>query len=60
MESERDRFLDRRGRLIQWSAHGALSAINSGQCLLRPYRGKALHAIEFEIQEGMWRLMNRN
>ena len=52
LEWEEDRFLEGDGALIRCATHGALFEIDSGQCLVGPCKGKALHAIAFEIQEG--------
>ena len=52
LEWEEHRFLDEDGALIRCSTHGALFEINNGQCLAGPCTGKALRAIEFEIQGG--------
>ena len=50
LEWEEHRFLDEDGALIRCSTHGALFEINNGQCLVGPCTGKALYAVEFEIQ----------
>ena len=52
LEWEEDRFLEDDGALIRCANHGALFEIDNGQCLVGPCKGKALHAIAFEIQEG--------
>ena len=52
LEWEEDQFLEDDGALIRCSTHGALFEIGNGQCLVGPCKGKALHAIAFEIQEG--------
>ena len=52
LEWEEDRFLDDDGAFIRCATHGALFEIGNGQCLVGPCKGKALHAIEFEIREG--------
>jgi len=52
LEWEEDRFLDDDGALIRCATHGALFEIDNGKCLVGPCKGKALHAIEFEIREG--------
>jgi len=44
-----DQFLDADNTLIQCATHGALFAIDSGECLAGPCRGKHLQAIPFEI-----------
>ena len=52
LEWEEDRFLEDDGALIRCANHGALFEIDNGQCLVGPCKGKTLHAIAFEIQEG--------
>ena len=52
LEWEEDQFLEDDGALIRCATHGALFAIYNGQCLVGPCKGKTLHAIAFEIQEG--------
>ncbi|PCJ25590.1 MAG: (2Fe-2S)-binding protein [SAR86 cluster bacterium] len=53
LEWEEDRFLDADGALIQCSTHGALFQIEDGNCLAGPCKGKNLHAIKFQIDDGM-------
>tara|TARA_S200000501_G_C20697714_1_gene688086 strand:- start:641 stop:985 length:345 start_codon:yes stop_codon:yes gene_type:complete len=52
LEWEEDRFLEDDGALIRCATHGALFEIDNGLCLVGPCKGKTLHAIAFEIQEG--------
>jgi nitrite reductase/ring-hydroxylating ferredoxin subunit len=44
-----DQFLDADNALIQCATHGALFAIDTGECLAGPCRGKYLQAIPFAI-----------
>ena len=53
LEWEEDRFLDADGALIQCSTHGALFQIEDGYCLVGPCKGKSLHAMPFEVENGM-------
>ena len=46
---EPDRFLNNSGDLIQCSTHGALFAIEDGECLQGPCRGEYLQSLEYEI-----------
>ncbi len=42
-------FLDREGRYIQCSLHGALFRIEDGLCLAGPCRGRSLERVELEL-----------
>lgn len=47
---EPGRFLNKGGDLIQCSTHGALFAIETGECLQGPCQGKCLQKIEYEVK----------
>ena len=47
---EPGRFLNNTGDLIQCSTHGALFAIESGECLQGPCQGESLQKIEYEVK----------
>lgn len=48
---EPDRFLNTSGDLIQCSTHGALFAIEDGECLQGPCRGQFLRRLDYEIRD---------
>lgn len=48
---EPERFLNASGDLIQCSTHGALFAIEDGECLQGPCRGEYLQKLEYEIHD---------
>ena len=52
LEWQEDQFLDEDGALIRCATHGALFAIESGQCLVGPCKGKSLRKIPFIVSEG--------
>ncbi|MBN4053503.1 Rieske 2Fe-2S domain-containing protein [Haliea sp. AH-315-K21] len=45
-------FLSKDGNLIQCCSHGALFAIENGECLQGPCQGRGLQAIDYEVKEG--------
>jgi nitrite reductase/ring-hydroxylating ferredoxin subunit len=47
-----DQFLDADGALIQCATHGALFAIDTGECIWGPCVGKYLEAVPFSIVGG--------
>lgn len=47
-----DQFLDLDGALIQCATHGALFAIDTGECLAGPCRGAYLQAVPFTLADG--------
>ncbi len=55
-----DQFLDADNALIQCATHGALFAIDTGECLAGPCRGKYLEAIPFAIVEQQIEVNIRN
>ncbi len=48
-----DAFLDRQGRHIVCSTHGALFRIEDGYCLAGPCAGDALEAVPFALRDGV-------
>ncbi len=50
---EPGRFLNNSGDLIQCSTHGALFAIEDGECLQGPCQGQYLQALKHEIIDGI-------
>jgi nitrite reductase/ring-hydroxylating ferredoxin subunit len=49
---EPGRFLNPSGDLIQCSTHGALFAIENGECLRGPCLGQYLQVLKYEIIDG--------
>ncbi len=50
---EEHRFLDPDGEWIQCASHGALFRIEDGLCLAGPCIGKHLHAVPFQVVDGI-------
>lgn len=48
-----DQFLDADGAFIQCATHGALFAVDSGECVWGPCKGKYLEAIPFSVIDGV-------
>lgn len=48
-----ERFLNSTGDLIQCSTHGALFAIEDGECLQGPCLGKYLKKIEYQVKNNI-------
>ncbi len=51
LEWQEDQFLDPDGALIQCASHGALFAIETGECLAGPCAGDTLVKAEFKIND---------
>lgn len=49
---EPGKFLNNGGDLIQCSTHGALFAIENGECLQGPCLGQNLRAIDYDVKNG--------
>ena len=48
-----DRFLDRDGKYIICSAHGAMFTIENGECIGGPCAGAYLESVEFHLADGL-------
>lgn len=48
-----DRFLDRDGKYIICSAHGAMFTIENGECFAGPCAGAYLESVEFRLVDGL-------
>lgn len=48
-----DRFLDRTGRRLICSTHGALFRVEDGLCIFGPCQGKSLARVPIRVAEGM-------
>ncbi|MBP0495229.1 Rieske (2Fe-2S) protein [Pararoseomonas indoligenes] len=53
LESLPDRFLDRAGRHLVCTAHGARFRVEDGFCVSGPCTGERLEAVEARVEEGV-------
>ena len=52
LDWEPDSFLDAEGLYIRCANHGAIFAIDTGNCIMGPCLGDALWALDFRIEDG--------